>query len=388
MTLNGIDVEGKTQMATFKFNCPQCGQEIEADEAYRGQVAECPHCSKGIVVPRSKPKLGLTPPAARQKNAISPSVATKATVSPQALQTKCPHCGTMYEVERSEYGKRAKCEDCGKSFTIGLMPQNKKSFWKTFCATEGRATRGEWWKLWVKVDLPIIAASVLMFIVTVVRCESMADNSNIDGMMSAIMACWICIILLVLASCILMTPVTVRRLHDRNMSGWWLLVFSLLPFGIWAEILIVRCLAGMPGENDYGPASSGDCGRGQQTKMAVIGVVLAIMFVVIVIFILALPSTTLNQEDVSNRLVDRQAQSSSVVQQEDTIQNKVEASTATDKIEPIQSSSPIRNEEDSAQIEVRKERIQELRQKFDKIEKMLSILETNIEKLTSYVDEG
>ena len=41
----------------FEFKCPQCGQMVEADEAYRGQVAECPHCGKGIVVPRSKPKV-------------------------------------------------------------------------------------------------------------------------------------------------------------------------------------------------------------------------------------------------------------------------------------------------------------------------------------------
>lgn len=39
-------------MAEFKFNCPQCGQTIEADESARGLVAECPYCSKGIVVPK------------------------------------------------------------------------------------------------------------------------------------------------------------------------------------------------------------------------------------------------------------------------------------------------------------------------------------------------
>ena len=46
-------------MAQFEFKCPLCGQSIKADDAYRGQVAECPHCEKGIVIPRSKPKLGI-----------------------------------------------------------------------------------------------------------------------------------------------------------------------------------------------------------------------------------------------------------------------------------------------------------------------------------------
>jgi len=36
-----------------EFNCPQCGQLVTVDEAYRGQVVECPKCEKGIVVPRN-----------------------------------------------------------------------------------------------------------------------------------------------------------------------------------------------------------------------------------------------------------------------------------------------------------------------------------------------
>ncbi len=39
-------------MAEFEFKCPQCGGAIEADDFFRGQTVECPHCGKGIVVPR------------------------------------------------------------------------------------------------------------------------------------------------------------------------------------------------------------------------------------------------------------------------------------------------------------------------------------------------
>ena len=38
-------------MAEFQFKCPQCGQTVETEEYCRGQVAECPYCGKGIVVP-------------------------------------------------------------------------------------------------------------------------------------------------------------------------------------------------------------------------------------------------------------------------------------------------------------------------------------------------
>lgn len=46
-------------MARFDFNCPQCGKLIEAENSLRGQVVACPHCDKGIVVPRGNPKLGV-----------------------------------------------------------------------------------------------------------------------------------------------------------------------------------------------------------------------------------------------------------------------------------------------------------------------------------------
>ena len=52
--------------------------------------------------------------------------------------------------------------------------------------------------------------------------------------------------------------VNVRRLHDRNMSGWFLLLFivlSAIPFiGILVSIgwLVLMCLPGTPGPNKYG----------------------------------------------------------------------------------------------------------------------------------------
>jgi len=44
-------------MAEFEFKCPQCGGAIEADDSFRGQTVECPHCGKGIVVPAPQVRL-------------------------------------------------------------------------------------------------------------------------------------------------------------------------------------------------------------------------------------------------------------------------------------------------------------------------------------------
>ena len=68
--------------------------------------------------------------------------------------------------------------------------------------------------------------------------------------------------------------VGLKRLHDRDMSGWWLLVFYLLPpaldglgralgipiifslagsaISIWA-LVVLGFLRGTPGANQYGP---------------------------------------------------------------------------------------------------------------------------------------
>ncbi|MDO9416376.1 DUF805 domain-containing protein [Pararhizobium sp.] len=47
--------------------------------------------------------------------------------------------------------------------------------------------------------------------------------------------------------------VSVRRLHDTDRSGWWLLIL-LVPL-IGAIVLIVwNATAGTPGDNQYGPS--------------------------------------------------------------------------------------------------------------------------------------
>ncbi len=68
-------------MAQFTFKCPQCGADIEADDSFRGQVAECPSCGKGIVVPRNiankpSPSVRLRPVARDLPSASQPTSAT------------------------------------------------------------------------------------------------------------------------------------------------------------------------------------------------------------------------------------------------------------------------------------------------------------------------
>jgi uncharacterized membrane protein YhaH (DUF805 family) len=49
----------------------------------------------------------------------------------------------------------------------------------------------------------------------------------------------------------------IRRYHDRNKSGWWLL-FGFIPLigALW-QIIELGLLSGTLGDNDYGPAGGG-----------------------------------------------------------------------------------------------------------------------------------
>lgn len=85
----------------IEFKCPQCGNAVVADETYRGHVVECPHCTKGIVVPKNKER-GLV-------HGLGQSGA----------HIQCPHCGTEYEATLQDMHHLVSCEICGKKFVAG-----------------------------------------------------------------------------------------------------------------------------------------------------------------------------------------------------------------------------------------------------------------------------
>jgi uncharacterized membrane protein YhaH (DUF805 family) len=62
----------------------------------------------------------------------------------------------------------------------------------------------------------------------------------------------ILLMLYALATFIPNLAVTVRRMHDQNKSGWWILI-ALVPFigGIW--LLILYFIEGTRGPNRFGP---------------------------------------------------------------------------------------------------------------------------------------
>jgi uncharacterized membrane protein YhaH (DUF805 family) len=107
--------------------------------------------------------------------------------------------------------------------------------WKRFAVFNGRARRKEYW-LFALFNILVLA--VLAFIDAAVGLGGKSGGSPLAG-------------LYLLAVFVPHLAVTVRRLHDTNRSGWWMLI-GLVPF-IGAIVLLVFLIQNsQPDENQYG----------------------------------------------------------------------------------------------------------------------------------------
>ena len=106
-----------------------------------------------------------------------------------------------------------------------------------YAGFSGRARRKEFWMFALFSSLFTILAIVLDNIFGI------AMQGTIYGPIY---------FLYMLAILIPALALTVRRLHDVGKSGWFILI-SLIPFigAIW--LLVLFCIEGVPGQNEYGP---------------------------------------------------------------------------------------------------------------------------------------
>lgn len=129
----------------------------------------------------------------------------------------------------------------------------------------GRARRSEYWLKFSLVTIPaLILGFVIMVALVYTAAEQMVYSSSFSSSLTNMpeglsLKCDILAVILGVAVFFLLLPVTVRRLHDRNMSGWWVLLFwllSALPFVGWivpiVSLVIIGCLAGTVGPNQFG----------------------------------------------------------------------------------------------------------------------------------------
>jgi uncharacterized membrane protein YhaH (DUF805 family) len=115
---------------------------------------------------------------------------------------------------------------------------------KKYAVFEGRATRKEYWMFFL---YNFLIALILGFILGIFRQPSL------------MFLVWIYDLAVLIPG----IAVAIRRLHDTNHSGWWVLI-GLIPIigQIWILILLVS--DSTPGDNKYGPNPKGMQGTAMQ----------------------------------------------------------------------------------------------------------------------------
>lgn len=126
-----------------------------------------------------------------------------------------------------------------------------------YATFSGRASRSEYW--WFMLAL-FLFAFVATFVLTLLAGGFETLLLNPDAFFASTVGLILSIVvaLLYLAIIIPTIAVTVRRFHDKNLSGWWYLALILLGFipflGIASSIatLVICVLKGTPGPNKFG----------------------------------------------------------------------------------------------------------------------------------------
>jgi uncharacterized membrane protein YhaH (DUF805 family) len=113
---------------------------------------------------------------------------------------------------------------------------------------QGRANRAKWWL----VALAIFVVEMIVFAALFGGVAMSGDPEQIRAAVMAPLALIVLVVFGVVATWVSLA-VAVKRYHDRNKSGWWILiVFVPVIGGLW---YFIECgfLRGTPGPNSYGP---------------------------------------------------------------------------------------------------------------------------------------
>ena len=134
---------------------------------------------------------------------------------------------------------------------------------RRYAEFHGRSRRMEYWMFAL---LNVIVVTVLMIATgTLGALTDPASMAATDAEIAALFSgAGLIILLYCLAILVPSIAVTVRRLHDRNMSGWWYLgaiLGSMIPIVgplVSIAFLVLMALPGTPGPNRFGPDPKGD----------------------------------------------------------------------------------------------------------------------------------
>ena len=154
---------------------------------------------------------------------------------------KCPTCGNDNPADAQF------CGGCGTALSISPItsstpqvivdfPEAVKLGFQRYIDFSGRSSRAEYW--WFALFIVLVD-----IIVTAVDTVVLGTDLSGIGLLSAVWQ---------LATLIPSLAIGVRRLHDIDKSGWWILLWFVLVIG-WIVLLVWAIKRGDGGPNKYGP---------------------------------------------------------------------------------------------------------------------------------------
>lgn len=108
---------------------------------------------------------------------------------------------------------------------------------KKYAVFDGRARRKEYWMF---VLFYVIIYVILGIIDGLIGTSA---NNSFGGLLAGLFG---------LAVLLPSIGVGIRRMHDTNRSGWWILI-SLIPCIGWIWFIVLAAQEGTIGDNQYGP---------------------------------------------------------------------------------------------------------------------------------------
>jgi len=162
------------------------------------------------------------------------------------VKFRCPFCGKISEGPAKYIGTEDNCPFCGKRFSLAAISDVSASkpnglmcylgMFRQYFGFRGRARRREFW--WAFL-FNTIAGFVVAFLDGI--AFSGYDSCKYSGLL---------IWSYLLASFLPLLAIQVRRLHDTNKSGWWVLL-SLVPV-LNIAYLVWLATDGDKGDNRFG----------------------------------------------------------------------------------------------------------------------------------------
>jgi uncharacterized membrane protein YhaH (DUF805 family) len=129
---------------------------------------------------------------------------------------------------------------------------------KRYADFQGRSRRMEYWMF----TLGIVIVEVVLFALFFMLGAFSPSETGAPSAMT-----WPMMIVFIVLGLGLIVPalaVQVRRFHDQDKSGWFVLL-GLIPYVGGLIVLVFMCLPGTPGPNRFGPDPLGGTGDLAQT---------------------------------------------------------------------------------------------------------------------------